>query len=253
MRLRINMGPMRVAFVCLATLAVTSSTARANINLEWRPESQAVRVDDTVSMGLYAVSDTSEDQLLMAADVFFTWAPSHLHLIGVDNTGAVPLLFSGFPATDPCNVNEVVPPQDGTGYYLAWANLGSPVAATPSGTLLTTFVFQAVSDTTLTEVAILENAGSGCDTTVWHGTIPNTDITGTLGSGFVQIVLPCSPTVGDVNRNDVIDLADIGAAVQVLLQIDTQPEHIAATDANCDGAADGLDLQPLVDFWLLLL
>ncbi len=103
--------------------------ALANINLEFRPPSQTVLIGDTVPIGLYAVSDDETDQLLMSAQVIIAWDPSLLQLLGIDDTGAVPLQSSEFPANDPFNLNEVVPPKDGDGLYVALAPLGDARAA----------------------------------------------------------------------------------------------------------------------------
>ncbi len=61
---------------------------------------------------------------------------------------------------------------------------------------------------------------------------------------------PCSAAVGDVNGDELVDLNDIAPAVDVLLGLDAAPEHIDAVDANCDGQADGADIQPFVDYLL---
>jgi hypothetical protein len=200
----------RASWWFLLALAMAAVPAKAAINLEWRPVSQSVQTGDTVYLGLYAVSDSDADQLLAAADVYFSWDPAYMRLLALDDTGAVSLLFSGFPASDPCNTNEEVPPQDGGGYYLAWANLGSPVPATSSGTLLTTFEFEALAEITETEVVILDSVGPQCNTVVWDGTIPNTDVTGTLGSVAVTI-LGGQPTCvcGDIDGSaGFVDLND---------------------------------------------
>ena len=180
------------AILCLvlAVIAIAGgSAAEAAINIEFRPASQAVVVGDTVNVGLYVVSDSDEDQLLAAAQVILGWDPQFLQLLGNDDTGAVPLLSSGFPANDPFNLNEQVPPQDGDGLYVAFAPLGQPVAATPKGTLLTTFQFLALAETPKTPVDILETGGDPQgETIVFDGTIPNLDVTGTLTGAVVQIV-----------------------------------------------------------------
>jgi len=161
----------------------------ANIGLEWRPSAQTVNVNDPVNIGLYAVSDSSADQLLSAADVIFSWDPVFLDLLGNDNTGGAPLLVSGFPAVEPYNLNESVPPQDGDGFYLAYAFLGSPVAATPAGTLLTTFQFLALAETPGTDVVVEQTGGSPQGhTAVYDGTVPALEVTGALGSATVTIV-----------------------------------------------------------------
>jgi hypothetical protein len=112
-----------------------------------------------------------------------------LRLDGLDQTGAVDLLASGFPADDASGLNEVVPPQDGDGYYLAWAPLGDPLPVSPGGILLTTFEFTALSLTPGTLVDIATAGGSPLlETTVWGGSDANIDVTGTLGESWVQIV-----------------------------------------------------------------
>ncbi len=182
-----------------ATLIAVSSIcwavpALANIDLEFRPPGQTASVGDTVNIGLYAVSDDETDQLLAAAQVIISWDPSYLQLLGNDDTGAVPLLSSGFPSNDPFNLNEVVPPQDGDGLYVAFALLGNPVPATPEGVLLTTFQFLALADTPQTPVDILESGGDPAgETIVFDGTVPNLDVTGTLIGSVVEIILEPLP------------------------------------------------------------
>jgi len=173
----------------LAALVWRPSLVAASINLEWRPNAQTVNVGDAADLGLYAVSDSGADQLLSAADVIFTWDSAFLDLLGNDNTGGAPLLVSGFPTVDPYSLNEAVPPQDGDGFYLAYAFLGMPVAATPAGTLLTTFQFQAVGQTPATDVFVAATGGSPeGHTAVYDGTTPALEVTGTLGSASVTIV-----------------------------------------------------------------
>lgn len=176
-------------FVCFLVLIASASRARASINLEWRPSAQTVVVGGTVNVGFYAVSDSGSDQLLSAVDAIFAWDPAFLQLLGVNNTGAEPLLFSGFAVNDFSNLNEIVPPQDGDGFYQAFAFLGTPVAATPAGTLLTTFQFQALSETPSTPISVLASGGSPVgNTVVFDGVTPNTPVTGTLGGATVAII-----------------------------------------------------------------
>lgn len=76
----------------------------------------------------------------------------------------------------------------------------------------------------------------------------------TVDSPVIQVsascVTACSPEVGDVNQDGQITEADVAAAVDVLLGLDLTPSHVAATDANCDGVADGDDIQPFLEFVL---
>ena len=53
---------------------------------------------------------------------------------------------------------------------------------------------------------------------------------------------PCIP--GDMNRDGVVDLADVPAFVDVVLGIDTSPANRGPADVNRDGVPDGLDVQP---------
>ncbi len=179
------------ASVLTGILAVLSAAvpAWASINLEFRTTSPWV-VGDTVEVGLYAVSDDdSYVQSFSAIRAVFSWDPTYLDLIGVDQTGAVDLLSSGFPADDAWGLNEVVPPQDGDGLYQGLAMFGQPVEATVAGVLVTTFQFEALSPTPATPLDILVEGGSPPITTlITDGVVPGLDVTGALVGASVTIV-----------------------------------------------------------------
>jgi hypothetical protein len=173
---------------------VVAPPAGAAIDLEFRPQQQTVMVGETVGLGLYAVSESS--QSFSAIQAIFAWQPGHLQLLGLDETGSVGLLSSAFPVGDPFGLNEVVPPQDGDGLYLALAFLGVPIDATPQGTLITTFQFAALNAVDETIVGFLATGGNPPgETIVFDGEVPNFDVTGQLLGATVQIVIPAPGTL----------------------------------------------------------
>lgn len=182
------MRQMRIGVVLCAAVAFGwISPADADINLEWRPPAQTVNVGDLTQLGLYAVSDDPEfDQLFSAIDLVFAWDPAYLGVVGVNGTGGAALLASGFP-NNPLNELFPSPPQDGDGFYIAFASLGSPVPATPAGTLVSTFEFWALADTPVTTVEMLPSLTTEI-TKVYDGTVPNLNVTGTLGSADINII-----------------------------------------------------------------
>ncbi len=56
--------------------------------------------------------------------------------------------------------------------------------------------------------------------------------------------------VGDVDGNGVLDVADLTPFLDVLLGLDLDPAHLGASDVNCDGVANGGDIQDMVDVLL---
>ena len=161
----------------------------APIHLEFRPSASVVHVNEPVPMGLWAYTSPGETQLFRALDMVFTWDSEFLGLDQLDSNGAVYLLTSNFPAGDPYGLNEVVPPQDGDGYYKAWAPLGEPIQVSTDGILLTTFMFTALQTTPAACVSIAADGGQPVlQTTVWGGPDANTIVTGGLGSVTIQIV-----------------------------------------------------------------
>jgi hypothetical protein len=69
------------------------------------------------------------------------------------------------------------------------------------------------------------------------------------GSGSVVIRLnhPNGPVAGDIDGDSQVDLTDVAIFVDVLLGADTDPAHVAASDLNSSGAADGVDIEPFVN------
>ncbi len=229
--------------LCLLLVAASATAVQANINLELRPATQTVAVGELVAIGLYAVSDDPEmDQLLSAMEVIIAWNPTLLELSGNDDTGGPVLLYSGF-TPDPYGLNEVIPPQDGDGIYSALAALGQPVPATPAGTLITTFQFSALATTSSTIVEILELAGNPEGrTVVLDGTVPNLDVTGTLGSAEVTIV--CQACPGDLDGNNQVGLTDLA---MLLSNYGTTTGALPQDgDCDCDGDVDLADLSALL-------
>jgi hypothetical protein len=55
------------------------------------------------------------------------------------------------------------------------------------------------------------------------------------------------PKTGDLNADDAVDLLDANILVQVLIGNDVDAGHLARADLDCDGGANGLDVQLMVD------
>jgi hypothetical protein len=187
---------MRTACGCLfAAAVIATDAASASIGVELRPAHGVVVAGETIGIGVYVFSESSENELLSGAQVILGWEAEFLRLTGIIGAGSAPLLYSGFPMPDGFGLNESSPPQDGLGMYVAFSNLGAPVAATPGGTLLTTLVFEAMGETLGTWIEVVESAGMPtARTVVYDGTEPNVDVTGALRGATVTVI--ASPPAG---------------------------------------------------------
>jgi hypothetical protein len=236
------------AVIITAAIAAGTAPAVADIDVAFVPLESVVVVGEIAEIQVYVISDSQQDQLLSAAEIIFTWDPDKLQLLGNHQDGAVNLLASNFPVNHPSGLNESNPPQDGIGMYMAWAPLGEPVAATPGGTLLTTFMFEALAPVSDTPIDILPFVGDPDDpdakTIVFDGTTPNTDITGVLTGTSVTIIPSCP---WDLNGDGVVD----GIDLLILLGAWGQcpgPNDCPA-DFNADGVVDGIDLLEMLGNW----
>jgi hypothetical protein len=184
------------------------------ISLEFRPitstgapAAPSVGVGSTIRLGLFAVG-VPDGTTLSGAQIVFTWEPAYLQLSGLDSMGGASLLVSGFPVSGSGGLNEVSPPQDGDGFYIALANLGTPIPATAGGTLLTTFLFEGVADAPpTTDVSILPSGGSPVQfSKVLDGTTPNFEVTGDLTGVTIRVATCVGDLDGDADT-DVFDFA----------------------------------------------
>ncbi len=162
-----------------------SGTAGALVDLQWRPAQQTVNVGEPVVIGLYAVSDSSEDQLISAMDVIVRWDPAFLSGVSLGDPQPA-WLTDGFFGSAPDEINQDL--ADGDVMYTAWANFGGSAAATPQGLLCVEFEFTALAPVESTTVYIDTAFGSSAETKVFDGTVPNHDIKGTLGTAQVTVV-----------------------------------------------------------------
>lgn len=189
---------MMAAFRCsVVGLGMFPLAAYGNIGVELRPAHGVVLTGESIRIEMYVVADSGAPQSLSGAQVILGWEPTYLHLAGIDSAGAASLLYSGFPLPDPFGLNESSPPGDGLGMFVAFANLGAPVVATESGTLLTTLVFDALAETGATEVELVPMAGTPEGrTTVFDGMAPNRDVTGALRGAAVTVIASPSAALG---------------------------------------------------------
>lgn len=174
-------------FVASIALLGWSGPADANIDVELRPINPVVTLGDQAEIGLYLVSDDASFQYSSAADIILAWDNLFLSLAGNDDTGAYPLLSSGFPAAHPSLLNTTF--ADGDAMYTAFSNFGDPVEATPGGTLITTLIFdtlQATAGTTI-DVPLTLNGG---ETQVFDSDIPNFNVLGGTSGATISIVIP---------------------------------------------------------------
>jgi hypothetical protein len=212
----------------VAVLGISVMQAQANVNLELRPVSPAYRVNETVEVGLYAVSDDETDQTVRGIQVILAWDPLYFELLGVNNNGPYGWLMSDFyddSALD--GLNNAL--DDGDAYYQAVGNFDDVALATPAGLLVTTLQFRALLETPATQINIVPDLGGQTNTAVLGD--PGEDLTGTLGSAVVII----DPAVdwGDLalDAPDASCCAQAGETVTVVLTVSNLVDPINGVQA----------------------
>jgi hypothetical protein len=218
-------------------------TAFADVNLAFNAEDPVVSVGDTVAIELYASSDSAANQPFSAIDLVFAWEPIHLQFLGIDDTGGAPLAGSFLPFPDVSGLNESDPPQDGDGFYIAWAPLGSPIDAPPDGVLITTFVFQAIAAVDATAIVILEQGGNEIivETRVF-GAEPGEIVTGDLIGTAITVESTCPEDCAQP-PDGVVDVTDL------LTLLSAWGEDDPFCDFNGDDVVDVADLLQLLAAW----
>lgn len=229
--------------VIALTLLGAGLAAAANVNLEFRPLRQPASVGDRVTARLLAISaDPELAQPIAAMDVLITWDPSILSMVDIDRSGAPDWLYADFPA-DPWEINEAFPPQDGNALFTAFSPLGEPVAATPDGLLVMALRFDVLAEAAETPVTIVPQlVGTGAQTRVYDGVVPNRDITGSLGACWIEI--GGTPCLGDLDGDRNITLSDL--AILLANFASAGPVEPDQGDLDLDGDVDLQDLAYLL-------
>ena len=183
--------------VTISLLLAVPLSAMADVDLEWRPMTQTIAVGDVAEVGLYAVSDNTEDQAFSSAQVIMNWDPAYLLLTGNSTVGAVPLLGSSFIPNDSFGINESNPPTDGNGMWVGTVQFGQEQYATPAGTLLTTMLFEALAETPSTLVHMLSDLTLPPHPTGMTKLLNlQGDALGTLGDPAEVVIIPEPGTLG---------------------------------------------------------
>ncbi len=231
-------------WLALAFCGLVVGAVHANVNLEWRLLSPARCGGHEFSVGLYALSDSDDDQSMAAMDVIIKWDPTYLSLLGLVNDGPYEWLSSSFPNDHSLDgLNDTW--ADGDALYSAWAQFGDPAYAPPEGFKVTSFTFRALGvHAFATPLEIADHMGLYTQTVVYDGFIPNKDVTGTLETEVIH-----GTSTGDMNCDGAVDAADIdafflGLANPAQYEVIYPDCTIANGDLNADGATDGGDIDP---------
>lgn len=251
-----------IAFAVACAAAGSSATALANdrIGIDLRSTTPTVAVGDVIGVQIFAVREPSGGssfvglgEAFTVLDLFFTWNPQDLRLLGMSPTGTAPeLISSGFvsPTSDYTQTNEANPPADGNGYYSALALGFNPVYATTEGTLVATFRFQVLREFASTEVTpipavpvpgtqIMEN------TKVLDAAVPGYDSIGSLSS-VILTQGSSSPCPADLNADGSVESYDLS---QVLAAWGTVESPANLVRDQGSPSVDGADLAYLLAAW----
>ncbi|GJQ26993.1 MAG: hypothetical protein HBSAPP02_20250 [Phycisphaerae bacterium] len=245
-------------FVILAALfgAVIASPVTANVDLFFQPSlvfspAPGCTVNQILTVQLRARSSTASPQQFSALSVILEWDPAVLEFMeNIPNSNPNYLWTSEFYPAGGLNPDY----SDGDASYYALPqtfNLPVAPANNTNGMLVTTFRFKVLAPTNGTLVRMIADRAG--ELTQVSDNDAN-DVTGDISStSTFKVANACDCALGDVNLDSAYDLLDIAAAVEVLLGNDTDPSHVNAVDADCDGDADGNDIQGFTDFMLLAL
>jgi hypothetical protein len=257
-------GALAVAVAVVSGASVAS--AHDLIGIDLRPSASTVEVGDVVTVGLYAVREPSGGssfvelgEAFTVLDLFFSWNPKDLRLIGASASGAAgtapQLISSGFvnPASDYTGTNEATPPSDGTAYYSALALGFNPVYSSLEGTLVATLSFQVLREFDSTDVTPIESVGVPNSsvieyTKVLDAAVPGYDSTGSLGSAtFTQGEgNPCPANLVRGPSSPTVDGADLAFLLAAWGATDSAANLVTGSGSP---TVDGADLAFLLAAW----
>lgn len=236
--------------------AAFASKASANVDLFFEPSvvfspAPDCTVNQILTVQLRARSSTGSAQQFSALSVILEWDPAVLEFMEhIPNANPNYIWTSQFYPAGGLNPDY----SDGDASYYALPqtfNLPVAPANNTNGMLVTTFRFKVLTPTDGTVVRMI--AERAAELTQVSDNDAN-DVTGDISStSTFKVADACDCLLGDVDLDLDYDLLDIAAAVEVLLGNDTDPAHVNAVDADCDGDADGNDIQGFIDFMLLAL
>ena len=240
-----------------ALLAPCSASAHDLIGLDLRPTVSNVQVGDIVNVRILAVKEPQGGssfvgfgQAFRVVDLFFSWNPQDLRLIGTDNTGAAAgISSSGFmsPSQDFTGTNEVVPPADGTGYFFAQC-LWQPVAVSTEGTLVSTLRFQVLrefSSSQINPIVMVPSSLGPQYTQVLDAALPGYVSTGTL-SGAELTQGAATPCPIDLNGDGEVESYDLSALLAAWGVVNSPANFVRTTSSP---AVDGEDLSYMLAAW----
>lgn len=205
-----------------------------------------------LTVQLRARSSTALPEPLSSIAVILQWDPTKLEFMEhIPNTmPEYEWSFEFYPNDGVVNPDY----SNGDAWYNALAQIVDPPSApanNTNGMLVTTFKFKVLAPTDGSILEMIASRGSVLTQVVG---LEANDITGDISStSLFKVANACDCLLGDVDIDLQYTFADIAAAVDVLLGIDTTPSHINAVDADCDGDADGDDIQGFTNFMLLAL
>ncbi len=228
------LGPVAgIAYLLIA------APVRADVNLEWRPDTAVVNVGETVLLELYVVGDTPPGQSVAAVDAILTWDPAVLSLQGSTSAGPG-WLTVGFPPDGGLDgVNDTF--ADGDALLSAYAFLGNAVFADTNGARVATLAFEARAEAAGMPVEIPASIGTFTDTQVFDGDTPGLNVLGLRGTATIQ-VLACGGM--DYDADGDVDLYDF-AAFQACF---TGAGGTAASECRCPFDTDHDDDVDLADY-----
>lgn len=222
-----------------------------HIDAVFTPASQVKTYGDVVEITLTLSADDIVDGEVSALDAILLWDPARLDYFEYDITGGGYAWDThGFPA-DPDGLNTSLTDGDALFRVTTLPGLPATVPPAPGTMVVVVFRFYALTGAVDTTLKLMPTFGLEAETRITGGDgVQN--VTGDISNmATVYIIGPCSPTVGDLDGDTFYTQLDVEAAVAVYLGDDTDPDHIIAADANCDGEANGSDIQPLTDYLLL--
>ena len=129
------------------------------VNVELQPISHIVEIGDVFDVGLFAVSTVGPPVRIRTADVILTWDPQVLRLVDEIPLRPSPWQGAGFLLGDTSGINESIPPQDGTGRWVAEASDRFPVVATVRGARMATFRFRVVGPGRRSLITVASSGG----------------------------------------------------------------------------------------------